>query len=47
MPPEFDDEDERNKLVSELKEGESISFSRIHRCTKCGKEKMIGSGWFF
>lgn len=46
IPKEYDDYEERNRLVSELKEGESISFSRIHRCTKCSKEKMIGSGTF-
>lgn len=44
IPKEYNDQDERDKLVSELKEGEMIAFSRLHRCKKCGKERMIGSG---
>ena len=44
IPKEYDDQEERDRLVSELKEGESIAFSRLHRCKKCGKERMIGSG---
>ena len=39
-----DDQEERDRLVSELKEGEMIAFSRLHKCNKCNKEKMIGSG---
>lgn len=42
---EFDDDEERNKLVCELKSGEKIAFSRLHKCKKCFKETMIGSGW--
>ena len=45
--PEFNDKEERNKLVSELKKGESIAFSRLHKCKKCSKEKMIGSGMHY
>jgi hypothetical protein len=44
IPPEYDDQEERDTLVRELKQGESIAFSRLHRCEKCNKEKMIGSG---
>lgn len=44
IPKELDDEEDRNKLVAELKQGEMISFSRLHRCTKCNKERIIGSG---
>lgn len=44
IPEELDDKEERSRLVLELKPGESISFSRLHRCKKCGKEKMLGSG---
>ncbi len=44
--PEYDDEEERNKLISELREGESIAFSRRHKCKKCNKERMIGSGLY-
>ena len=42
--PEFDDEEERNKIIMNLKKGESIAFSRRHKCPKCDKERMIGSG---
>ena len=42
--PEYDDAEERDNLVFELKKGESISFSRLHRCNKCRKEIMLGSG---
>ena len=45
--PKYDDVEERNKLIGELKEGESIAFSRLHECKKCGKEKMIGSGLIY
>ena len=44
IPKEHDDQEERNKLIGELEEGESIAFSRLHRCLKCKKETMIGSG---
>lgn len=44
IPKEYDDQEERDRLVSELKEGEMIAFSRLHCCKKCGKERMIGSG---
>ena len=47
IPKEYDDREERNRLVSELKEDESIAFSRLHRCKKCGKELMIGSGMIY
>ena len=42
--PEFDDQEDRDRLVRELKEGESIAFSRMHECKKCYKQQMIGSG---
>ena len=41
---EHDDQEERYRLIFGLKEDEMISFSRPHRCKKCGKERMIGSG---
>lgn len=44
IPKEYDDHEERARLVGGLKDGEIISFSRLHRCKKCGKERMIGSG---
>lgn len=44
IPKEYDDQEERDRLVSELKDGDMIAFSRLHRCKKCGKERMIGSG---
>ena len=44
MMPKFDDQEERARLVSELKEGEMIAFSRMHKCKKCNKERMLGSG---
>jgi len=44
IPKEYDDQYERDRLISKLKEGEMIAFSRIHRCKKCGKEQMISSG---
>ena len=44
IPKEYDDQEERDRLVSELGEGEMIDFSRLHRCKKCGKERMISSG---
>ena len=44
IPTEYDDQEERDKLVSELKKGESIAFSLLHRCEKCNKEQVIGSG---
>jgi len=47
IPTEYDDEKERDRLVANLGDGESIAFVRLHRCTKCGKEKMIGSGLIF
>lgn len=47
IPKEYDDQEERDRLTSELREGQSMSFIRLHRCTKCGKEKMIGSGMIY
>jgi len=44
MMPKFDDQEERDRLISELKEGEMIAFSRIHKCKKCNKERILGSG---
>jgi hypothetical protein len=29
----------------ETKYGEMVNMIRLHKCNKCGKEKMIGSGW--
>lgn len=44
IPKEYDDQEERDRLVIQLQEDEMIAFSRLHRCKKCGKERMIGSG---
>ena len=41
---EINDQKERNRLVDKLKDGESISFIRLHKCKKCNKQQMIGSG---
>lgn len=41
---EHDDLEERNSIVEKLREGEMVVFLRLHRCTKCGKEKVIGNG---
>lgn len=27
-------------------EGEWCCSSRLHKCKKCGKEQMLGSGWY-
>jgi hypothetical protein len=47
IPTEYDDKEERQKIKSELKKGEGTNFIRLHRCKKCGNEKMIGSGIIF
>lgn len=46
IPAEYDDIEERERLIANIKSelGEGIEFIRPHRCTKCGKEKNIGSG---
>ena len=44
IPQEYDDREERDRLVRELEKGETIVFSRLHRCTNCGKERMMGTG---
>lgn len=44
---EFDDREERSKLINELKNGEGIMFTRPHACKKCGKECDINSDWYF
>lgn len=41
-----DDKEERNRIISEMKEGESVCFVRNHVCTKCGNEKMLSSGYY-
>jgi hypothetical protein len=41
---EYDDFEERDRLVSNLAQNETIVFSRWHCCQKCGNKRIIGSG---
>ncbi len=31
--------------LPDLKEGESICYSDLHKCERCGKEEYKGMGW--